>query len=98
MKIKRIINGIETEIELTREEMIKAAESIRERDCADYIQRHISDLENDDDRTIMWNRMSEKEREDTFDSMLFDFQELVNEHGYDWWDAWEEVSDEYLTE
>ena len=98
MKINRIINGVEIEIELTREEMIKVFDAIREMEYTDYIQSQIAELEEDDDRAIALERMSEDERKEVIGTMLFDFQELVDEQGYDWWDAWVEVSDEYLTE
>ena len=35
---------------------------------------------------------------DALDSMLIDFQLLVEDHDYDWCDAWEQVSDDYVAQ
>ena len=97
MKITRVINGETVEIELTHEEMVKAAESIREYDYTQYLKKQIQDLDDDDDRAAL-KYLDEDAMKDALDSMLIDFQLLVEDHDYDWCDAWEQVSDDYVAQ
>ena len=94
MKIKRNIHGEEIEIELTHEEMVRAAEAVREYDYRNFIQIQVDSLDDDDDRAIL-KQMDENAREEAIDSMLCHFQLLVEDRDYDWADAWESVSDYY---
>ncbi len=97
MKITRVIDGKTIEIELTHEEMAKAAESIREYDYTQYLKKQIQELDDDDDRAAL-KYLDEDAMKDALDSMLIDFQLLVEEHDYDWCDAWEQVSDDYVAQ
>ena len=42
--------------------------------------------------------LDEDAMKDALDSMLIDFQLLVEDHDYDWCDAWEQVSDDYVAQ
>lgn len=93
MIITRVINGQTVEIELTRLEMVQAAEAIREDDRRNYIKNQIQNLDDDDDRAIL-KQLEGEALVDAVDGMLIDFELLVDDHGYDWCDAWEQVSDD----
>lgn len=95
MKITRIINGETVEIELTRHEMVLAAEAIREEDRRNYIKSQINDLDDDDDRAVL-KHLEGDALVDAVDGMLIDFELLVDDHDYDWSDAWDQVSDDYV--
>lgn len=97
MKIIRVIDGKTVEIELTHEEMVKAAEAIREYDYTQYLKKQIQDLDDEDDRAAL-KHLDEDDMKDALDSMLIDFQLLVEEHDYEWCDAWEQVSDDYVAQ
>lgn len=95
MTITRIINGQSVEIELTRSEMIQAAEAIREDDRREYIKNRIQELDDDDDRAVL-KRLEGNALADAIDGMLIDFELLVDDHDYDWDDAWMQVSVDYV--
>lgn len=95
MTITRIINGQPVEIELTRSEMIQAAEAIREDDRREYIKNRIQELDDDDDRAVL-KRLEGNALTDAIDGMLIDFELLVDDHDYDWDDAWMQVSVDYV--
>lgn len=95
MTITRIINGQPVEIELTRSEMIQAAEAIREDDRREYIKNRIHELDDDDDRAVL-KRLEGNALADAIDGMLIDFELLVDDHDYDWDDAWMQVSVDYV--
>lgn len=95
MTITRIINGQPVEIELTRSEMIQAAEAIREDDRREYIKNRIQELDDDDDRAVL-KRLEGNALADAIDGMLIDFELLVDDHDYDWDDAWMQVSVDYV--
>jgi hypothetical protein len=95
MTITRIINGQPVEIELTRSEMIQAAEAIREDDRREYIKNCIHELDDDDDRAVL-KRLEGNALTDAIDGMLIDFELLVDDHDYDWDDAWMQVSVDYV--
>lgn len=95
MTITRIINSQPVEIELTRSEMIQAAEAIREDDRREYIKNRIQELDDDDDRAVL-KRLEGNALADAIDGMLIDFELLVDDHDYDWDDAWMQVSVDYV--
>lgn len=95
MKITRVIDGKNIEIELTHCEMVQAAEFIREYDYAQFMKKQIQALDDDDDRAAL-KHMDEKTVTDAIDSMLINFQVLVEEYDYDWCDAWVQVSNDYV--
>ena len=95
MTITRTINGQPVEIELTRSEMIQAAEAIREDDRREYIKHRIQELDDDDDRAVL-KRLEGNALADAIDGMLIDFELLVDDHDYDWDDAWMQVSVDYV--
>lgn len=97
MKITRVINGETVAIELTHLEMVQAAESIREYDYREYIKKQIQDLDDDDDRAVL-KHLEGDALTDAIDGILIDFQLLVEEHDYDWSDAWENASDDYVAQ
>ena len=95
MRITRVINGQPVEIELTRSEMIQAAEAIREDDRRQYIKNRISELDDDDDRAVL-KRLEGNALVDAVDGILIDFELLVDDHDYDWDDAWTQASIDYV--
>lgn len=94
MKITRVINGKAVEIELTFEEMVLAAEAVREHDHAAYIKSQINDLSDDDDLAIL-KRLEGKALDEAIDELLVNFERLVEEEDYHWCDAWDRVSMDY---
>ena len=68
-----------------------------EYDYTQYLKKQIQDLDDDDDRAAL-KHLDEDAMKDALDSMLIDFQLLVEDHDYDWCDAWEQVSDDYVTQ
>ena len=97
MKITRVINGETVEIELTHPEMVMAAEAVREYDYREYIKKQIQDLDDDDDRAVL-KHLEGDALTDAIDGILIDFQLFVEEHDYDWSDAWEDASDDYVAQ
>lgn len=91
MTITRIIDGKTVDIELTFEEMVLAAEAIKEHDYRTYIKNQISELSDDDDRAPIKN-LPESAQTEAIDEMLVEFERLVDEEDYDWDEAWDVVS------
>lgn len=97
MTITRIIDGKSVEIELTFEEMVLAAEEIKEHDIKVYIRNQISKLDDDDDRAPIRN-LPESKLTEAIDKMATDFELLVEGDYYDWDEAWNVVSCDYILE
>ena len=97
MTITRIIDGKSVEIELTFEEMVLAAEAIKEHDIKVYIRNQISKLDDDDDRAPIRN-LPESKLTEAIDEMATDFVLLVEGDYYNWDEAWNVVSCDYILE
>lgn len=94
MKITRVINGETVEIELTPAEMEQAAEEQMQQTHRTYLTNQISDLDEADDRAILKHLQGDA-LTDALDDMLIYFEMLIGED-YDWFEAWRQVSDEYI--
>lgn len=95
MTITRIVDGKTVEIELTFEEMVLAAEAIKEHNIKVYIRNRIGELDDDDDRAPIKN-LPESELAEAIDEMASDFELLVEDDYYDWDEAWNVVSCDYI--
>ena len=95
MTITRIIDGKSVEIELTLEEMRLAAEAIKEHTIKVCIRNQISNLDDDDDRAPIKN-LPESKLTEAIDEMAVDFELLVEDEYYDWDEAWDVVSCDYI--
>jgi cupin superfamily acireductone dioxygenase involved in methionine salvage len=95
MTITRAIDDKTVSIQLTTDEMLKADEKLTENTYRAYLEDSISLLNEQDDCAAL-KHLDDQARKEAIDSMLHDFETLVEEQGYEWFEAWCKVSSDYM--
>ncbi len=95
MKIERTIKGKVYEFELTMEEMMQVVAEFAQVSYRQFILAQIEEL-TDNDTHVALARLDTDERNAAADEMVSDFQYLVEEGGYDEFEAWNQVAHDYI--
>lgn len=97
MKIQRTIKGKVYDFELTMEEMSQAVDEFANASYTNFMRTQIEEMHDSDD-CVLLKKLNEAELEEAINEMLPRFKELLEEYGYDEFDAWYQVSHKYIAQ
>ena len=91
MVIQRIIKGKVYDFELTQEEMLAAVTEYADLSYVNFIREQIEELDESDERAVL-KHLDEEKLDDAIKQILRDFKYLIEDAGYDEFEAWNQAS------